>query len=214
VLNSSKKLLPILVKGAKLPPADKLPESIRDFTQRQAVDIRDVYWDHDIQLILQQLRMEVKQEQPKKDQKLSDIRPYPTPPPEKPDPLSEDKLQIALSSSLSNWQKVISPLPGEPSKVRIELFREYKFKSFLDAIGFMNQVAPGCEIAMHHPRWENIWRTINVYLTTWDIDHFISDRDIQLAKYLDRAYADFPGATKKVGSSGNVNLTLPRPTYY
>ena len=51
----------------------------------------------------------------------------------------------------------------------------------------MYRVAPGCDIAIHHTRWENIWRTVRVYLTTWDIDHQISDRDIQLAKYLPEA---------------------------
>ena len=58
----------------------------------------------------------------------------------------------------------------------------------------MNEVAPGCDIAIHHPRWENLWRSLRVWLTTWDIGHRISDRDIQLAKYFDKAYADFPGA--------------------
>ena len=58
----------------------------------------------------------------------------------------------------------------------------------------MQQVAPGCDIALHHPRWENIWKTVRVYLTTGDIGHRISDRDVQLAKYLDRAYRDFPGS--------------------
>ena len=190
-LNSDKKLLPVLVKGAKLPPAGKLPQSIKDLTQRQAVDIRDEYWDHDIQLVLQQLRVQIKKEQPNKGKKVSEIEPYPTAPPEKPDPISEDKLQIALNGSLSNWVKVVSPLPENSTKVRTEISRTYRFKSFLDAIRFMNQVAPGCDIAMHHPRWENIWKTIDVYLTTWDIGHQISDRDIQLAKYLDRAYSEF-----------------------
>ncbi|MEA5466057.1 4a-hydroxytetrahydrobiopterin dehydratase [Leptothoe sp. PORK10 BA2] len=193
-LTSGKKLFPVLVKGAKLPPADKLPTSIRELTQRQAVDIRDAYWDHDIQLILQQLRVEVNPKQLKTNPAVDDNQLYPTAPPEKPDPIQEDKLNVALSASLSNWKKVVSPLPENPDKVRTELFRSYRFKSFLDAIGFMNQVAPGCEIALHHPRWENIWRTLNVYLTTWDIDHYISDRDIQLAKYLDYAYAKFSGA--------------------
>lgn len=60
----------------------------------------------------------------------------------------------------------------------------------------MTQVAQGCDIAMHHPRWENIWKTVRVYLTTWDIGHRISDRDIQLARYFDRAYVEFPGSAK------------------
>lgn len=193
-LATNKILIPVLVKGAKLPPVDKLPASIQGLTQRQVVDIRDAYWDHDIRLILQQLQVEVKPAHLNRNKSISDIQIYPTPPPEKPDPMSEEKIQIALSASLSRWEKVVSPLPGSSNRVRTELFRSYKFKSFLDAIGFMNQVAPGCEIAMHHPRWENIWKTLNVYLTTWDINHFISDRDIQLAKYLDHAYSEFSGA--------------------
>ena len=61
----------------------------------------------------------------------------------------------------------------------------------------MNEVAPGCDIAIHHPRWENIWKTVKVYLTTWDIGHRISDRDIQLARYLDQAYSDFAAEGRK-----------------
>jgi len=58
----------------------------------------------------------------------------------------------------------------------------------------MYEVAPGCDIAVHHPRWENIWKSLRVYLTTWDIGQRLTDRDIQLAKYLDAAFNDFPGA--------------------
>ncbi|NJP90392.1 4a-hydroxytetrahydrobiopterin dehydratase [Nonomuraea sp. FMUSA5-5] len=94
------------------------------------------------------------------------------------------------------WPKrlVESALPQDPSRTRVELYREYRFKTFRDAIAFMNEVAPGCDIAIHHPRWENVWRHVRVFLTTWDIGHRISDRDVQLAKYFDSAYQDFAGA--------------------
>jgi pterin-4a-carbinolamine dehydratase len=119
---------------------------------------------------------------------------YPIPPPEMPVPISEAALNIALDTSLSHWKKVVSPLPEDSSRVRVELFRRYRFKSFLDAIAFMHQVAPRCERAMHHPRWENIWRTLNVYFTTWDIGHQLSDRDLQSAKAFDQVFSTFPGA--------------------
>jgi pterin-4a-carbinolamine dehydratase len=113
---------------------------------------------------------------------------------ETPDPITEEKLQIAFKNNLSNWKKVVSQLPEDPHKIRVELFRQYKFKTFIDAISFMQEVAPACDVAFHHPRWENVWKTVRVYLSTWDIDHQISDRDIQLAKYFDHAFANFPGA--------------------
>jgi pterin-4a-carbinolamine dehydratase len=119
---------------------------------------------------------------------------YPSPPPEVPDPITEEKLQIALDNSLLSWKKVVTRLPEDPDKQRVEIFREYKFKTFIDAINFMHQTAPVCDQALHHPRWENIWKTINVYLTTWDVGHRISDRDIQLAKFLDHAFANFRGS--------------------
>jgi len=110
-----------------------------------------------------------------------------------PEPISEEKLKLALSGSLAKWEKVVSTFPANPKKFRTELFRQYQFKTFRDAIEFMNQVVSGCEVLNHHPRWENIWRTVSVYLTTWDIDYTISDRDLQLAKYFDKAFSNFPG---------------------
>ncbi|AFZ17920.1 4a-hydroxytetrahydrobiopterin dehydratase [Allocoleopsis franciscana] len=199
-LRNGKKLLPLLVRGAKIPPSDKLPASISALTERQAVEIRDAYWAHDIKLVLEQLKLVINK--PKNNEssltRNKSLGVYPTPPPEKPDPITEEKLQIALKGNLSSWKKVINQNPDDPTKVRTEIFRRYKFKSFLDAVGFMNQVAAGCEIALHHPRWENIWKTVDVYLSTWDIEHQISDRDIQLAKYFDKAFSDFPGADLEV----------------
>jgi pterin-4a-carbinolamine dehydratase len=117
--------------------------------------------------------------------------PYPVPPVETAQEVSEDLLETALRGPLKAWKKVESELPEDRAKKRVELHREYKFEQFRDVIEFMSQVAPGCDIANHHPRWENIWKTLRVYLTTWNIGHRISDRDVQLAKYLDSAYADF-----------------------
>ncbi|MBW4629249.1 MAG: 4a-hydroxytetrahydrobiopterin dehydratase [Brasilonema octagenarum HA4186-MV1] len=191
-LAKGKKILPVLFNGAKMPPSNKLPSSIAPITSKQAVEIRNTYWDHDIKLVLTQLRASIDNiHHTSSEVPWSD---YPIPHPEKPEEISDEKLSIALANHLSQWEKVISPLPENQSNVRIELFRKYKFKTFLDAVEFMNKVAPGCEIVLHHPRWENIWKTLRVYLTTWDIGHRISDRDIQLAKYFDKAYAEFPGA--------------------
>jgi pterin-4a-carbinolamine dehydratase len=123
---------------------------------------------------------------------------YPAnPPPGGPDPIADEKLKEVLSSDLKDWVKLVSPLPEDQNLVREELYKPFKFRSFQEAVHFMNQVAPGCDIAMHHPRWENIWKTLKVYLSTWDVGHKISDRDIQLARYFDRAYAEFPGAIRK-----------------
>jgi pterin-4a-carbinolamine dehydratase len=105
-------------------------------------------------------------------------------------PGQRDCARIGPQNKPDQLGLVITPLPENPLEERVEIFREYEFPSFQAAVRFMVQVAPGCDIAMHHPRWENIWKTLRVFLTTWDIGHRISDRDFQLARYFDRAYAE------------------------
>jgi len=191
-----KRVIPVLVRGAKIPPPDALPDRIKSLSQRQAIDIRREYWDHDIKLLLAQVRQASHRAV---SCARTQLGPYPTNTPEGPDPIGEQKLKKILESDLRKWTKVVAPLPEDPSDTRTEIYREFIFDSFQDSIKFMVQVAQGCDIAMHHPRWENIWKTLRVYLTTWDIGHRISDRDIQLARYFDRAYAEFPGATRARG---------------
>jgi pterin-4a-carbinolamine dehydratase len=188
-----KRVIPVLVRGAKLPPLDALPAQLRPLLTRQGIEIRRDYWNHDVQLLLAQLRSTTAIN----ELTDSDPSPYPRNPPEGPESISTKRLKRILDTDLTRWKLVESPLPEDPTATRIELFRELRFKSFGAAISFMAQVAPGCDIAMHHPRWENIWKTIRVYLTTWDIKHRISDRDIQLARYFDRAYAEFDGRAIK-----------------
>jgi pterin-4a-carbinolamine dehydratase len=45
----------------------------------------------------------------------------------------------------------------------------------------------------HHPRWENQWRTVTVYLSTWDIGNKITALDIQLARAFDALYDQMHG---------------------
>jgi pterin-4a-carbinolamine dehydratase len=193
-LASETKLLPVLVRAASIPPRDVLPESLQKLSSIQAIEIRRDYWDHDAQLLLAQLGGVTA-----KSTQARDARdPFPASPYEPPDPIDEDKLERILENEMAQWTQVATPLPSTPGKVRVELTREYKFKSFQAAILFMTQVAPGCDIAMHHPRWENVWKTLTVYLSTWDGGlHRITDRDITLAMYFDRAFTQYDGAARE-----------------
>ena len=48
----NKEVIPVLVNGARMPPAEKLPRSISDLPTRQAIEIRTTYWNHDMKLLL------------------------------------------------------------------------------------------------------------------------------------------------------------------
>jgi pterin-4a-carbinolamine dehydratase len=183
-----KKVLPIFVGGAIVPPAEVLPEPLRELLNRQAIEIRRDFWDHDIRLVLAQLDGLRPVGQFKSEE---EIGPYPIMRTEPPAEIAAAVLERILANQLSSWIKIDSSLPEDPTKTRSEIYKEFKFLRFLDVVRFMREVAPGCEIADHHPRWENIYKTLRVYLTTWGIGHRISDRDVQLARYLDDAYARF-----------------------
>lgn len=99
-------------------------------------------------------------------------------------PLRDAEIRAALKN-LDGWRCVSSPLPGMEHVTRSELHKAYEFPSFLEAIRFMNLASKHIDENQHHPRWENIWRTVSVWLATWDVQFQISQLDVDLAHYLD-----------------------------
>ncbi len=77
-------------------------------------------------------------------------------------------------------------IPGKEPLKATELSRVYEFSSFEEAMAFMSEATTHISQVDHHPRWENIWRSVSVWLTTWDIGHKPSMLDIELARYLDQ----------------------------
>jgi pterin-4a-carbinolamine dehydratase len=90
--------------------------------------------------------------------------------------------------SLPGWAEVVSPLPGQEPLQQIELRKSFEFESFPQAIEFMDEVSESVNQVQHHPRWENIWRTVTIWLSTWDIGHKPSQLDVDLAREIERIY--------------------------
>jgi hypothetical protein len=51
-LTENKTVIPVLVRGATLPPAEALPEIVRSLLGRQKIDLRVDYWDHAVTLLV------------------------------------------------------------------------------------------------------------------------------------------------------------------
>ena len=66
-----------------------------------------------------------------------------------------------------------------------KLHREYKFRSFVQAFGFMAQVALLAERAAHHPEWSNVYNRVVVDLTTHDAGG-ITQKDLELARQMEQ----------------------------
>jgi 4a-hydroxytetrahydrobiopterin dehydratase len=83
----------------------------------------------------------------------------------------------AALKSLPEWREV---------EGRDAIRRVFKFKTFNDAFGFMSRCALLAEKIDHHPEWFNVYNRVEVTLATHDCGG-VSERDIQLAEFMDRA---------------------------
>jgi 4a-hydroxytetrahydrobiopterin dehydratase len=95
---------------------------------------------------------------------------------------SADQVQAALRG-LSGWEQ-----DGGREAIR----RQYVFKDFPQAFAFMTQVAIIAEKRNHHPEWSNVYNKVDFTLTTHDAGG-VTQRDVDLARYADEAYARFAG---------------------
>jgi 4a-hydroxytetrahydrobiopterin dehydratase len=61
-----------------------------------------------------------------------------------------------------------------------KLHREFLFRDFCEAFGFMSEIALMAERSDHHPEWFNVYNKVVVDLTTHDMNG-ITQRDFELA---------------------------------
>ena len=61
-----------------------------------------------------------------------------------------------------------------------KLYREFILKDFIAAFGFMTQVAILAEKANHHPEWFNVYKKVQISLTTHEVGG-LSSKDFDLA---------------------------------
>ena len=92
--------------------------------------------------------------------------------------LDEAALSDALKE-LPGWQRK----PGANA-----ISREFSFKNFVDAFGFMTRVALLAQKLDHHPDWSNGYNKVSITLSTHSAGG-ISDLDIALAREIDKLVA-------------------------
>ena len=94
--------------------------------------------------------------------------------------LSETARKTALEPLLQDgWAMV---------EGRDAIKKTFEFKNFVDAFGFMTRVAIWAEKWNHHPEWFNVYKTVEVTLSTHDVGG-LSSLDAKLARKMDVLYS-------------------------
>ncbi len=65
------------------------------------------------------------------------------------------------------------------------LHKKFTFKDFSEAFAFMTRVAFEAEKMDHHPRWTNVWNTVEIWLNTHSAGNVVTDKDKKLAQKID-----------------------------
>jgi 4a-hydroxytetrahydrobiopterin dehydratase len=90
-----------------------------------------------------------------------------------------DAERVAAFAELDAWQLVDG---------RDAIQRNFRFKDFVEAWGFMTRVALLAEKQDHHPEWSNVYNRVEILLTTHDCKG-LSARDVTLARAIDQLVA-------------------------
>jgi 4a-hydroxytetrahydrobiopterin dehydratase len=85
--------------------------------------------------------------------------------------LSAEARKSALED-LPGWKEVAG---------REAIERTFVFKDFNEAFGFMSRAALVAEKNDHHPEWRNVYKTVEVVLSTHDANG-VTRNDVDLAR--------------------------------
>ena len=80
---------------------------------------------------------------------------------------------IEATGALEDWELI-------DNRIR----KTFVFANFVEAFGFMAKVAILAERADHHPEWSNVYKIVNIELTTHEAGG-LTEKDVSLAAEID-----------------------------
>src|SRR5215472_14847100 len=82
----------------------------------------------------------------------------------------------AVNAKLAGWSEVSG---------RDAIAKKFVFRDFNEAFGFMARAALIAEKLDHHPEWFNVYKTVEVTLSTHDAGG-VTELDVKLAQAMDQ----------------------------
>lgn len=93
-------------------------------------------------------------------------------------PLDREELARRVLADLPSWRASEVPERGWCIE------KEFRFSGFVEAFGFMTEVAFHAESLNHHPDWSNVYNRVQVRLSTHDAGG-VTEFDFALAAAAD-----------------------------
>lgn len=88
------------------------------------------------------------------------------------------------------------------------LYKQFVFTDFKEAFSFMGKVADISERLNHHPRWENQWNVVQIWLSTDEGKQKITDKDHMLADEIDKLVLskDLPSSAPRASKHNKLKI--------
>jgi len=176
-------ILPVLVGNSVMPKAKDLGKEMASLSHFQAISLPNTGKPYDFDELKAQLV---------RCRFAPAVRPpVRTPLSGKLPQALRDEDEAAFLAEFDEWEIIEIPEPEAPGRFRRELHRVYEFASFESALGFMNEVAErGIRPHNHHPRWQNAYNRVELWLTTFNIGYKPSKKDVRLARVCEQIWCE------------------------
>lgn len=195
-IRQRKHLLPVTLDGASVPPRAALDAALARLGTAQSMPVRVDSWNADLHALIERVAtLSGAARRPLAAGDASYANGVPIPRPERAQrhrqALTRRNLEARLAE-LGAWRVETNHHPWAVGGTAEEIARVYEFKSCTNATAFMHESAKVIDSwkTPHHPRWENQWRVVKVWFTTWDVGCRLTELDIDAARRLDRLYRE------------------------
>ncbi|GAA6021796.1 hypothetical protein JCM10207_002063 [Rhodosporidiobolus poonsookiae] len=108
-------------------------------------------------------------------------------------PASTESLNALVSHG---WELSKAAEAGRSTQ---RIAREYRFRDFSEAWGFMSRVALVAEKLNHHPEWSNVYNRVSIALTTHDEGNQLTALDVKLAERIEKIAAEWSAVDEASG---------------
>lgn len=177
-------LIPVMVNGAKMPEKHHLDEALSSLPDYHYIALDNSGRTSDFI----HLRTEIIKQgiNPINLPPIETPRGFPVP--EQLSPEEENEfLRLYPNWTISETEK-----PGMSGDFFRELYCFYEFPNYGEAWRFLEQVNEKViRVLNHHPRWQNTFLRVEFWLSTFNIGHKPTKRDLQFAQKLEEVWAAF-----------------------